>query len=67
MNCKENLISQIKTAFAEDESQVAKVNEQKNNFSSNTYGWICPKCGSVMSPYTSFCPNCTQRDFEITC
>ena len=31
------------------------------------YGWICPKCGAVMSPYTDCCPNCTKRDFEITC
>jgi hypothetical protein len=30
-------------------------------------GWICPKCGAVMSPYTDFCPNCTKRNFEITC
>lgn len=31
------------------------------------YGWICPKCGSVVSPFVSFCPNCTKHNFEITC
>lgn len=31
------------------------------------YGWICPKCGAVMSPFVSFCPNCTKQNFEITC
>jgi ribosomal protein S27AE len=31
------------------------------------YGWICPKCGAVMSPFTDFCPNCTNRHWEITC
>jgi uncharacterized OB-fold protein len=37
------------------------------NNSPGIYGWICPKCGAVMSPYTDCCPNCTQRDFTITC
>ena len=35
--------------------------------STGLYGWICPKCGAVMSPFTSFCPNCTKQNWEITC
>lgn len=42
------------------------VNEP-NNKPGGMYGWICPKCGAVMSPYESFCPNCTKRNWEITC
>lgn len=31
------------------------------------YGWICPKCGRVYSPFTSMCPYCGNADFKITC
>jgi predicted amidophosphoribosyltransferase len=41
--------------------------KETDDKSGGLYGWICPKCRAVMSPYTSFCPNCTQRNFEITC
>lgn len=41
--------------------------QEHNNKPGGLYGWICPKCGAVMSPFTSFCPNCTQRNWEITC
>ena len=23
------------------------------------YGWICPKCGAVLAPHVSSCPNCS--------
>jgi DNA-directed RNA polymerase subunit M/transcription elongation factor TFIIS len=33
----------------------------------NLYGWICPKCGAVMSPFQSFCLNCSNSNWELTC
>ena len=29
------------------------------------YGWICPKCGAVMSPYQEFCIKCSGS-FDLT-
>ena len=29
------------------------------------YGWICPKCGAVLSPSTQECPYCTAD--KVTC
>lgn len=28
-------------------------------------GWVCPKCGAVMSPYQSHCINCTKV-YDVT-
>lgn len=45
----------------------ASVNIQNEKSSPGLYGWICPKCGAVLSPYISCCSNCTEHSFEITC
>lgn len=33
------------------------------------YGWICPKCGRVISPFNAVCPYCSgyYGDQKITC
>ena len=46
---------------AANESQISK----NENVTHGLYGWICPKCGAVMSPYTAYCPNCTRQDLNF--
>ena len=35
------------------------------NYPATNYGWICPKCGAVLSPSTQECPYCTPH--KSTC
>lgn len=35
------------------------------DYSVTNYGWICPKCGAVLSPSTNECPYCTPH--KLTC
>lgn len=57
---------EIRQIFAEQDKKIKTDQIQIDN-APGLFGWICPKCGAVISPYTSFCPNCTQHNFEITC
>lgn len=38
---------------------------QQPDISVTNYGWICPKCGAVLSPSTQECPYCTP--YKATC
>ena len=35
------------------------------DYAVTNYGWICPKCGAVLSPSTQECPYCTPH--KLTC
>lgn len=35
------------------------------DYPATNYGWICPKCGAVLSPSTQECPYCTP--YKVTC
>ena len=36
-----------------------------NSITVTNYGWICPKCGAVLSPSIQECPYCTPH--KVTC
>lgn len=29
-------------------------------------GWMCPKCGRILSPWTTFCPFCAPETTYVT-
>ena len=35
------------------------------DYPATNYGWICPKCGAVLSPSIQECPYCTPH--KVTC
>ena len=36
--------------------------DNTQQFKFANYGWICPKCGRVYSPFTMMCPYCKDAD-----
>lgn len=42
-------------------STTTTAKENPSNYTS--YGWVCPKCGAVMSPWASYCINCHGSTF----
>ena len=59
--------------FKEDSLYVDTENQQLNSdltlptktSQGMVYGWICPKCGAVMSPHQEFCIKCSGS-FDLT-
>lgn len=65
---------QYTTTTTDAEELKVKANKWKGEFIANspttptviTYGWVCPKCGSVNAPWAAMCP-CSVPIMKITC
>jgi len=63
MKCKLCGINELNTS---DSDGICLQCKHRQNFSfTSQSGWICPKCGSVYSPYTQECWKCSNK--TITC
>ena len=49
----------------EDYAHFISANTPDSEPADGLYGWICPKCGAVMSPFQSYCIKCSGN-WEIT-
>lgn len=62
------------TTTTDAEELKINANKWKGEFIANspttptviTYGWVCPKCGSVNAPWAATCP-CSMPIMKITC
>ena len=50
---------------SDDSKQQEKPEEKLENVFPN-YGWLCPRCGRGLSPFTSTCP-CVPQSMIVTC
>ena len=73
MNDKE-MINEIKQDIKMHEEKHKQIEKMATipNWSNHGFvqqGWQCPKCGTILSPSTSFCPFCSRNTWTptITC
>ena len=55
MATREDMLKAL-TGLTDDYTSPASEKEP----SGGLYGWICPKCGAVMSPFQDHCVKCTN-------
>lgn len=61
MATREDMLKAL-TGPTDDYTPPASVKEP----SGGLYGWICPKCGAVMSPFQDYCIKCTNLRADFT-